>query len=84
MGSLADVLGRFARFNTAEDGSPRRGGMVVLHGPGFVVEIPTFADTISQAMVTLKDEDYAFVVLWRLCRDAGWRMTDPETGQTFG
>ncbi len=84
LGSLDEVLEVFSRFNTSEDGSPRRSGMVVLHGPGMIVEIPTFSDTINQAMVTLKDDDYAFTVLWRLCRSAGWKMTDPETGQSFG
>ena len=70
MGTLDEVLDRFARFNTAEDGSPRRNTMVILHGPGMVVEVPTFADTITQALVTMKDEDYAFIVLWRLSKAA--------------
>ncbi len=84
MGTLEGVLESFAQYNTAEDGSPRRNGMVVLHGPGMVVEIATFGETINQAMVTMKEEDYAFMVLWRLCKATAWRMTDPETGQAFG
>ncbi len=84
LGSLEEVLEAFAKYNTAEDGSPRRNGMVVLHGPGMVVEIPTFGETINQAMVTLKEQDYAFMVLWRLCKASAWRITDPESGQVFG
>lgn len=85
LGSLAEVQSGLARFNTASDGSERPGStMVVLHGPGIVVELPKGVDPVMQLMVTLKDDDLAFVVLWRLCRRFGWKMMDAETGQTFG
>ncbi|MBX3365052.1 MAG: hypothetical protein KF866_09830 [Phycisphaeraceae bacterium] len=85
MGSLREVMEAFASFNTAEDGSGRKsGGMTILHGPGIVVEIPELDGKVMQVLVTVKDEDLAWSVLWRLSRKHGWRMMDPNTGQTFG
>lgn len=85
MGSLREVQEAFAPFNTATDGSPSRNpGLSILYGPGIIVEIPLTGSEVRQALVTIKDEDLAWSVLWRLCRNNGWRMMDPETGQTFG
>lgn len=88
LGSLEDVLGVFAAFNTAGDGtSAGPSGGALLYGPGMIVEIPQPSDNgagVRQAMVTVKDEDLAWSVLWRLCRKHGWKMVDPETGQSFG
>ncbi len=85
LGSMAEVTEAFAAFNTADDGSGRKsGGMHILHGPGMVVEIPVMDGKVSQVLVTVKDEDLAWSVLWRLSRKNGWRMMDPNSGQTFG
>jgi hypothetical protein len=85
LGSLASVFEQFRDFNTGLDGSPDRGtGVRLLHGPGFVVEIPTSLDPVSQAMVTINDEDIALPVLFRLCRFLNWRLTDLETNRSFG
>jgi hypothetical protein len=84
LGTPAEVLDALARFNTAPDGSGRDGtGVAVLHGPGFVVEIPSGADEVSQALATLVDEDLAFPVLSRACRALGWTMVDLDSGRTF-
>lgn len=81
--SVADAL---SAFNTAPDGADRSSsaGTDVFYGPGMVVEIPTTTDDICQAMVTMLDEELAFPVLMRLCKELEWRMMDPDTGRTFG
>lgn len=89
LGSLRDFVEAIGRFNTAPDGSGPEGmglspGMATLYGPGIVVEIATGGEEVSQAMTTLVDEDYAWPVLTRLCRETGWKMVDMETGRTFG
>ena len=89
LGELRDLLKQMAGYNTAPDGSGPEGlgespGMAVLHGPGFTVEMPTSTDEIGQAIVTLADEDIAWSVLGRMCKEQGWTMMDPETGRTFG
>lgn len=84
LGSRADVLSFFARFNTAPD----RAGSDTLHGPGIRVEIPPSQDPISQVTVTIV-EDELFQILFfgksdermgRLLRETlsrGWRFFDP-------
>ena len=85
MGSLKEVARTLAAFNTAGDGSPTSAsrGTEVLHGPGMVVEVPLGVDTVTQAMVSLLDEDIAWPVLVRICKSADWKMVDIESGQTF-
>lgn len=85
LGTLAEVLAAFARCNTAPDGGPKkRGGSEVLYGPGLVVDVPTFGPHVTQAMVSITDDDIAFPVLQRLCKTTGWRMVDLESGRAFG
>ena len=86
LGTPKDVAAILAEFNTAPDGSGAGGasGMVVLHGPGMVVEYPVGLEEISQAMVTLTDDSIAWPVLMRLGKKLGWCMQDMESGRTFG
>lgn len=84
LGSLDHVESVLARFNTAGDGAPRRNGEVglrTLYGPGMIVEVPTGHDEVGQLMITMTDDDFAFPVLMRLCREQRWTLMDPETGQ---
>lgn len=84
MGTPREVLGTLARFNTAPDGSGPRAGMEVLWGPGMVLEFPAGTPAVRQIMVSLTEEDMAFPVLMRLCRELGWEMVDLESGRRFG
>lgn len=85
LGSLREVLKALSLFNTAPDGSVRKmAAMEVAHGPGMVVEMPALTPQVTQAMVTVTDEEIAFPVLSRLCRGNGWTMVDLETGRSFG
>jgi hypothetical protein len=85
LGSLRDVLRTLALFNISPDGSSRKmAAMEVAHGPGMVVELPALSPQVTQAMVTMTDEEFAFPVLSKLCRAQGWTMVDLETGRSFG
>ena len=84
LGSARRVHEVLAGFNTAVDGAERSTGTDMLHGPGFVVEVAHGQDEIAQAMIIVQDEEIAWPVLSRLCRQTGWRMSDLETGRTFG
>ena len=85
LGSLAEFEAALAPFNTATDGSDGRSmGTRFLYGPGIVVEVPTGADTISQALVTVLDDDFALPVLMRICKANEWKMQDTESGRMFG
>ena len=89
LGTLREVLAELARFNTAgdslEDTRPDPEAFSVrLFGPGMYVDVPTGQAEVRQVMIDCYDADLAGPVLVRLCRDAGWRMQDIETGQMFG
>ena len=92
LGSFREFLAAVGRFNLAGDGSGPGGmgsvpGMSMLYGPGCIVEVAGDGDPksdVMQAMVTVTDEDFAWPVLSRLCKDQKWKMMDPESGRTFG
>ena len=83
LGSLCVVKEAFAPYNTAPDGGPGNATIELLHGPGMIVEMPMNQDEIQQAMITVTDDDIAWPVLSRACRQLGWTMVDLETGRTF-
>jgi hypothetical protein len=89
LGSVREVVAALGPYNCAPDGSGPEGlgerlGLALLHGPGFVVEVPTGNDEVTQLMVTVTDEDFAWAVLVRMCRGLSLKMMDPDTGRTFG
>lgn len=85
LGTLRQVLDELSRFNTAPDGSPGDGmGLCRLHGPGMVLDVPASGENISQAMVTITEEEMAWPVLARICKELRWKMVDLETGRAFG
>lgn len=92
LGTLREVRAAMAGFNIAPDGSGAAGmgeriGTGVLHGPGMVVEIMLPSDQrepdVTQALIAVTDEDFAWPVLARMCRSQGWKLMDPESGRTF-
>lgn len=83
LGKPADVLAVLARFNTAPDGSAGSMGIDRLYGPGFIAEIPTSLDQLSQLMVHIDDDETAWPVMQRLCKETGWAMCDMESGRRF-
>jgi hypothetical protein len=85
LGTADEVIRAFGKFNTAPDGGPpARSGSQVLYGPGMVVDVPTFGKEVTQAMVSVSDDEIAVPVLLLLCRANGWRMVDLESGRGFG
>jgi hypothetical protein len=86
IGTLDQLEGMLARFNTAPDGAPASTsrGTRVLYGPGYIAEVPSFGDGVTQVMVSVNDEETAWPVLSRMCKALRLRMTDLDTGQSFG
>lgn len=87
LGTVSDVTAALARYNTAPDGkapSATGVGAVTLYGPGLLMEMVPIEGEVRQVMVTMTDDDFAFPVLLRLCREQKWTMLDPETGRRFG
>jgi hypothetical protein len=85
LGTPSELVAMLAPFNIAADGSARRAlGTAVLHGPGFTLEYASSQDELNQAMIVVNDQDFAWPVLSRMCRQNGWKMQDTESGQIFG
>lgn len=85
LGTRGEVEATLSRYNTSRDGSVSRAmGTVVLHGPGMTVEVPTTTDVVTQMIASVHDEDIAWPVLARVCRECEWQMMDMESGRVFG
>lgn len=92
LGTYRGVIATFEPFNISPDGSGPEGwgespGMATLYGPGCVVEMAYTGEPegeLSQAMVSVTDEEFAWPVLSRACKAGGWKLMDPESGRTFG
>jgi len=85
LGTPKELNTNLGKFNTKTDGSTQTNrGTVVLHGPGFTVEYAEGHTSIMQAMVLVNNTDFAWPVLSKLCKAAGWKMQDADSGQIFG
>ncbi len=89
MGSVGEVVSALKRFNCWPDGSGPEGmgrspGMALVYGPGLVLEVPSASEEVTQVLATMTDDEYAFPVLMKICREIGWAMMDPESGRMFG
>lgn len=84
LGTLDTIKELLAPFNTAPDGGASNSlGLERLHGPGFVVDLPTSIDQPMQIMASINDDETAWPVLSRICRRLGWSLTDAESGRVF-
>ncbi|TVQ63332.1 MAG: hypothetical protein EA379_04235 [Phycisphaerales bacterium] len=83
LGTRREVIKTLAPFNTAPDGSPE--SETVAYGPGVMVQFPYGDpdDELNQVLVAITEEEIAWSVLRRLCRETGWSMMDPDTGRVF-
>ena len=85
LGPVRRVIEQVARFNTAPDSSPTgQMGTVRLYGPGMVIDLRANQDEVTQALVTMIEEDIAWPVPTRLCKALRWKMVDLESGRSFG
>lgn len=86
LGSYSQVIDALSGYNTAPDGSRLPDAFGLLHGPGFLVQLPMVGpqDPVSQIAVSIHEDEIAWPVLTRVCRRLGWLMMDPGSGRTFG
>ncbi|MEC9372371.1 MAG: hypothetical protein VYC34_00940 [Planctomycetota bacterium] len=84
LGTKREVLKALSKRNTAPDGS--KDGFGVAYGPGIRVELPFVddRDDVMQVMVAIIEEELAWPVLQRLCKEMRWRLLDPTSGRVFG
>lgn len=82
-GELAPIAGRaellreLAKRNTG----PERPGEDVLYGPGIEIQLAPGQDPVTQLLLSITDEDIAWVVILRLARELHWKIFDPYSGR---
>ncbi|MDX2146897.1 MAG: hypothetical protein SFZ23_05195 [Planctomycetota bacterium] len=88
LGPWPAVIDQLANFNTAPEGpvaDDAGTGMRTLFGPGMVVQIRAVGkEPVVQALVDLSDEEIAWPVLSKICKQLGWAMVDVNSGRMFG
>lgn len=77
LGPRAQVFAGLAHCNIA----PESEGADVLYGPGVEFEVAPGQDPVQQMLMTISDEDIAWVVIMRVAREFGWKVLDPTTGR---
>ncbi len=77
IGSRAEVLRELAHFNTmpeAQDGD-------VLYGPGIRIELTPGQDPVTQMLLSVVEEEIAWLVIMRLAKTLRWKILDPVSGR---
>jgi hypothetical protein len=77
IGRRADLVRTLANYNTA----PEREGDDVLYGPGIRLELPPDQQDVSQMLMTVTEEEIAWLVIMRLLKDFEWKILDMSTGR---
>lgn len=77
VGRRAEILRDLARFNTA----PEREGDDVLYGPGIRMELPPGQDAVNQILMTVTEEEIAWLVIMRLAKTFDWKIVDTASGR---
>ena len=76
MGSRKDIIAELGRMNTY----PEQPGEDVLWGPGIRMEMRPGEDPLKQMLLSIVEEEIAWLVIARITRAFNWRIVDVETG----
>ena len=79
LGTRAQVIEGLAHCNTA----PETAGEDVLYGPGLEFELPPGQDPVRQMLMSISDDDIAWIMIMRIAREFGWTILDPQSGREF-
>ena len=77
IGTRQEILQTLANYNTA----PEDGEECVLYGPGIEIEMPPDQDPVNQMLMSISEEEIAWLVVMRLAKELNWRILDPESGR---
>jgi hypothetical protein len=77
IGRRSELVATLSRYNT----NPEREGDDVLYGPGIRIELPPGQDNVNQMLMTITEEEIAWLVIMRLSRALNWKIVDPNTGR---
>ena len=76
LGARAEIVQQLGTMNTA----PEQMGDDVLYGPGIRLEMGPAEDPLKQMLLTIVEEEIAWLVIARMAHAMKWRIIDVETG----
>jgi len=77
IGRRSDVIRDLERLNTA----PEVEGGDILYGPGFQIELAPGQDPVTQMLMTINDQDIAWIAIMDIAKKLEWKLLDPMTGR---
>ena len=77
LGDRKEFLAQLSQLNT----HPSRPGEDILFGPGIRLELPPDEDPIKQVLLTIVEQEIAWLVIMRLARKLDWKIMDPLSGR---
>jgi hypothetical protein len=78
LGGRAQLVRELSGFNTSPE---REGEDDVLYGPGIRLELPPGQDPVSQILMTIVEDEIAWLVIMRLAKTFEWKLVDTESGR---
>ena len=76
LGTRRDIIEQLGTMNTA----PAQEGESILYGPGIRLEMGPDDDPVKQMLMTIVEEEIAWLVISRMAHAMKWRVVDVETG----
>ena len=77
IGSRKQIITELSRYNTA----PASKDDDTLYGPGIRIEMPPGQDPVTQMLMTVVEEEIAWLVIMRLAKAFCWKIVDMQTGR---
>lgn len=77
IGTRQEIRQTLSNYNTG----PQSEDDDVLYGPGIEIEFAPDQEPVNQMLMSINEEEIAWLVVMRLAKDLNWRILDPETGR---
>jgi hypothetical protein len=78
IGSRREIIRSLSGYNTAPESSDDD---TTLYGPGIRLELPPGQDPVTQMLLTVVEEEIAWLVILRLAKAFAWKIVDMNTGR---
>jgi hypothetical protein len=78
LGGRRQIISDLSRYNTAPESKEDDS---TLYGPGIRLELPPGQDPVTQMLLTVVEEEIAWLVILRLAKAFNWKIVDMGTGR---
>ncbi len=76
LGNIGEILDQLSHLNV----HPEQEGDPVVYGPGIRIE-GSPGEPIRQMLLTIVEEEIAWLVIMRVAKAMNWKLFDPTTGR---